>query len=96
MRENLAGVDVVSVGPLFAKLTPGGVQYSVVAIVPDRSGKDFVPSWKSSCERDGAQSQAPPRQHEGVNHALGRDRRLGRALQLGIEEGDIEACVVRH
>ena len=43
-RENLAGVDVVSVSPLLAELVPGGFQYSIVAIVPDRDGKDFTPS----------------------------------------------------
>src|SRR5215472_13364907 len=36
-----------------------------------------------------------PRQHEGVNEALGRNRRLGRALQLGIEKGDVKTGVVR-
>ena len=40
-RQNLAAVDVISVGPLFGEVTSGGVQYSVVAIVPDRGGKDF-------------------------------------------------------
>jgi hypothetical protein len=29
-RENLAGVDVISVGPLWGELGPGGMQYSVV------------------------------------------------------------------
>jgi hypothetical protein len=43
-RENLDGVDVVSVGPLYAEQVPGGVQYSVVVIVPDRTGKDCVSS----------------------------------------------------
>ena len=43
-RENLAGVDVISVGPLYGELAPGGVaQYSVVVIVPKRGGKDC--SW---------------------------------------------------
>jgi hypothetical protein len=42
--ENLARVDVVSIGPLFAELAPGGMQYSVVVIVPNRDGKDFAPS----------------------------------------------------
>ena len=40
--ENLEGVDVVSVGPLFAELAPGGVEYSVVVIVPVPGGKDFA------------------------------------------------------
>ena len=45
MREP-AGVDVISVGPLFAEVAPGGVQYSVVVvIVADKTGKDFVPSY---------------------------------------------------
>src|ERR1700746_2382786 len=34
-RENLAGVDVISVGPLYAEQASGGVQYSVVVIVPE-------------------------------------------------------------
>jgi hypothetical protein len=47
-RENLGGVEVVSVGSVFAREIQG-VQcylqcYLVVAIVPDRDGKDFVPS----------------------------------------------------
>ena len=44
-RENLDGVDVVSVGPLLADPVRGGVQYSAVVIVPERGGKDFVPSF---------------------------------------------------
>ena len=44
-RENLAGVDVISVGPLYSEQAPGGVQYSVVVIVPERGGKDFSPSF---------------------------------------------------
>ena len=44
-RENLDGVDVVSVGPLLAEPVPGGVQYSAVVIVAERGGKDFVPSF---------------------------------------------------
>jgi hypothetical protein len=42
-RENLDGVDVVSVGPLFAEPGPGAVQYSVPVIVPERDRKDFAP-----------------------------------------------------
>jgi hypothetical protein len=45
-RENLEGVDVVSVGPLFGEIgemASGGVQYSVVVIAPERGGKDFAP-----------------------------------------------------
>jgi hypothetical protein len=42
-RENLAGVDVISIGPLHAaEPAPGGTRYSVVAIVPDRTGEDCV------------------------------------------------------
>jgi hypothetical protein len=41
----LAGVDVISVAPLCAEQAPGGVQYSVVVIVPERGGKDFSPSF---------------------------------------------------
>ena len=37
-----------------------------------------------------------PRQHQRVNHALGRNDRLGDALQLGIQERDVKAGVVRH
>jgi hypothetical protein len=44
-REELTGVDVISVGPLLAELGPGGVQCSVVVIVPERSGVDFAPSF---------------------------------------------------
>jgi hypothetical protein len=44
-REDLDGVDVVSVGPLLAEPVPGGVQYSAVVIVAERGGKDFVPSF---------------------------------------------------
>jgi hypothetical protein len=34
-RENLAGVDVISIGPLYAdEPAPGGTRYSVVAIGP--------------------------------------------------------------
>ena len=43
--ENLAGVDVVNVGPLWGELAPGGTQYSVIAIVPNRDGKDFSTSY---------------------------------------------------
>ena len=43
--ENLDDVDVVSVGPLLADPVRGGVQYSAVVVVPERGGKDFVPSF---------------------------------------------------
>jgi len=38
-REKLAGVDVISIGPVFGEMVAGGVQYSVVVIVPERDGK---------------------------------------------------------
>ena len=44
-RENLAGIDVVSVSPLLVEQVLGGFQYSIVVIVPDRDGKDFTPSY---------------------------------------------------
>jgi hypothetical protein len=40
----LAGVDVVRVGPLLAEQAPGGMRYSVYAIVPARNGKDYASS----------------------------------------------------
>ena len=43
-RENLGGTEVVSVGSVFAREIQGVQCYLVVAIVPDRDGKDFVPS----------------------------------------------------
>jgi hypothetical protein len=33
------------VSPLLVEQVLGGFQYSVVAIVPDRDGKDFTPSY---------------------------------------------------
>jgi hypothetical protein len=33
------------------------------------------------------------RQHQGVDHALGRNGRPARSLQLGVEKGDVKACV---
>jgi hypothetical protein len=36
MRDTAARIAKVSVGPLFAELTPGGLRYSVFAIVPAR------------------------------------------------------------
>jgi nitroreductase len=44
-QENLAGIDVVSVSPLLVEQVLGGFQYSIVAIVPDRDGNDFTPSY---------------------------------------------------
>jgi hypothetical protein len=43
-RENLGGLDVVSVGSVFAREIQGVQCHAVVAIVPDRDGKDFVPN----------------------------------------------------
>jgi hypothetical protein len=43
-RDNLAGVDVVSVGPVWAELAPGGMQYIVFVIVAKCGGKDFSTS----------------------------------------------------
>jgi len=43
-RENFGGLDVVSVGSVFAREIQGVQCYLVVAIVPDRDGRDFVPS----------------------------------------------------
>jgi hypothetical protein len=42
-RENLGGTEVVSVGSVFARQLQGVMCHMVVAIVPDRDGKDFVP-----------------------------------------------------
>jgi len=50
-RENVAGADVISVGSLFAEPRPGGVQYSVVVIVPEPGGKDFSLSFVISTSR---------------------------------------------
>jgi hypothetical protein len=41
----VAGVDVVTVGPLYGDQVPGGMQFSVFAIVPNRDGKDFSTSY---------------------------------------------------
>jgi hypothetical protein len=38
------GLDVVSVGSVFAREIHGVMCHMVVAIVPDRDGKDFVPT----------------------------------------------------
>ena len=46
-RENLDGVDVVSVGPLLADPVRGGVQYSAVVIVPERGERTLCLA--SSC-----------------------------------------------
>jgi hypothetical protein len=39
-----SGTEVVSVGSVFAREIQGVQCYLVVAIVPDRDGKDWVPS----------------------------------------------------
>ena len=44
-REELAGVDMISVGPLFAEPGPGGVQYRLLVIVPEGIGKHFAPNF---------------------------------------------------
>jgi hypothetical protein len=41
-RENHGGVDVISVGPAYTSLTPFGSRYSVMTIIPERGGQDFV------------------------------------------------------
>jgi hypothetical protein len=42
--ENLSGIDVVSVGPVFGEQAEDGVRFSLVTIVPNRGGNDFVTS----------------------------------------------------
>jgi hypothetical protein len=42
-RENLGGLDVVSVGSVFAREIQGVQCYLVVAIVPDRDGRTLCP-----------------------------------------------------
>ena len=37
-----------------------------------------------------------PRQHQRVHHALCRNWRPARALQLGVKKGNIKAGIVRH
>jgi hypothetical protein len=41
-RENYGGVDVISVGPAVSALMPFGQRYSVLTIIPERAGQDFV------------------------------------------------------
>ena len=36
--RNPAGVDVISIGPVFGEMVAGGVQYSVVVIILERDG----------------------------------------------------------
>jgi hypothetical protein len=43
-RENQAGVDVISVGPVYGEPVPGGAQYSVMVIVPSRDRDNFAAS----------------------------------------------------
>ena len=40
-RQNLAGVDVVSVGPVYGEQADHGLRYSVMVIVPERDGPNF-------------------------------------------------------
>ena len=42
--ENLSGIDVVSVGPVFGEQAEDGVRFSLVTVVPNRDGNDFVTS----------------------------------------------------
>ena len=42
--ENLGGIDVVGVGPVFGEQAEDGVRFSLVTIVPNRGGNDFVTS----------------------------------------------------
>ena len=42
--ENLSGIDVVSVGPVFGEQAEDGVRFSLVTFVPNRGGNDFVTS----------------------------------------------------
>ena len=42
--ENLSGIDVVSVGPVFGEQAEDGVQFSLGTVVPNRDGNDFVTS----------------------------------------------------
>jgi hypothetical protein len=41
-RENYGGVDLISVGPAYTSLTRFGQRYSVMTIIPERGGQDFV------------------------------------------------------
>ena len=42
--ENLSGIDVVSVGPVFGEQAEDGVRFNLVTVVPNRGGNDFVTS----------------------------------------------------
>ena len=42
--ENLSGIDVVSIGPVFGEQAENGVRFSLVTVVPNRGGNDFVTS----------------------------------------------------
>ena len=42
--ENLSGIDVVSVGPVFGEQAEDGGRFSLVTVVPNRGGNDFVTS----------------------------------------------------
>jgi hypothetical protein len=41
-RDNHGGVDVIRVGPAVSALTPFGQRYSVMTIIPERGGQDFI------------------------------------------------------
>jgi hypothetical protein len=40
--ENLSGIDLVSVGPVFGEQAEDGGRFSLVTVVPNRGGNDFV------------------------------------------------------
>jgi len=42
--ENLGGIDVVCVGPVFGEQVEDGVRFSLVPVAPSRDGNDFVTS----------------------------------------------------
>jgi len=43
-RDNQAGVDVISVGPVYGEQVDHGLQYSVMVIVPSRDADNFAAS----------------------------------------------------
>ena len=42
--ENLSGIDVANVGPVFGEQAENGVRFSLVTVVPNRGRNDFVTS----------------------------------------------------
>ena len=40
--ENLGGIDVVCVGPVFGEQAEDGVRFSLVTVAPNRDGSDFM------------------------------------------------------